>query len=159
MYRHSLHIVKRVEEWVNELRGQDHELRQFGLESRIDSLVFLSGHIEILLQLERVNITLTVTEHGIYLEEISLVVQGLLFLLPQLIQAVIMTVIIHQLRWVTIRICQPYGYARTLWSLFVRFFRIAFIKVWNSLAGAIIRLDMSSNSGLRVSLSSCIAVE
>src|SRR5271170_3021737 len=95
-----------MEEWINEPRGQDHKLRQFGLESSIDRLVFLSGHIEILLQLDGVNITLTITKHSIYLEEILLVAQALLFLVPQLVQAIIMTVIIHQLGRVTFRICR-----------------------------------------------------
>ena len=61
---HSLHIVERVEQRVDELRRHLHEARQVGLHGIIDVLVLVRRNLEILLELSQLGISAAMQRCG-----------------------------------------------------------------------------------------------
>ena len=87
-----------MEEGVDESRCECDERRQLRLEQVVDVLVLSRGELKVLLDLGSVSCAITtLAEDLAHLEGVPLIRQTLLLLGPQLVQAIIVSVIIDKL--------------------------------------------------------------
>jgi len=76
-----------------------HEPREICLERVVNVIILICGNLEVLLKLiiETSNVSLTERHSGTYFEQILLIAQTLLFLVPQFSKRIIEPIIIDQL--------------------------------------------------------------
>lgn len=80
-----LHIIEGMKKRVDEMSCKLHEPREICLERIVNVIILICGNLEVLLKLiiQTSNVSLTGRHSGTYLEQILLITQTLLFLVPQ----------------------------------------------------------------------------
>lgn len=143
----SLHVEERMEQGVDKGGCQRQEAGHVLLECCVDSVIVVCRDLEVLFEL---NIgmykSILETTHLTHLEQVLLVAQGFLLLVPELHERVVVPIIIRKLHSFSFLPSSCYE-PHTLCSRFVIVFLIVFNTPWNSLSGAATRLSIRSNSG------------
>lgn len=94
-----LHVIEWMEKRLDEMSWKLHEVRKICLERVVNVIILICGNLEVLLKLiiQMLNVSLTGKHSGTYLEQILLITQTLLFLVPQFSKWIIESIIIDQL--------------------------------------------------------------